>query len=161
MIHLAPFVHGLILIVAPYVVCLLLSLITVLVLKYLASHKDDIAYATVAINLVKAGLGSKLGIKSNAILDAFEQGLLSVSDGTFTKDKAVDEIVRFITVAALSEHMSLDDSEIVAVRAAASVCTDMLQIKAAPTKAAVKIMVAQASVRASALAYSGTIRKEY
>lgn len=91
---------------------LVLCVVGMFVLFHLARSGAETKGALNTLQMIKIVLHSKLGSKSDQILDIWIKGLELIQDGEFSSEDAVDQFVRYIRLGAAEKGVELSDEDI-------------------------------------------------
>ena len=126
-----------------YAVYGLAFLFSILIMRFISRNKKDVAYAQIAITILKDTLGKKLGPKADAVFDAWSNAITEVSNGdAVTKEEMADEFVTFVKLATKDKFVLTDD-EIASIHEAAVITINMIHVNSKPTQIAVQAMMSQ------------------
>jgi hypothetical protein len=81
-------------------------------LFYLAKLRSGSAVVLNTLQIIKMMLSSKLGSKSDALIDIWIEGLKKIQDGEFSRDDGVDQFVRYVRLAAANKGVLLTEDDV-------------------------------------------------
>jgi len=81
-------------------------------LFYLAKLRSSSAVVLNTLQIIKMMLSSKLGSKSDALVDIWIEGLKKIQDGEFSREDGVDQFVRYVRLAAVNKGVLLTDDDV-------------------------------------------------
>lgn len=130
--------------IAHFLGVLLIAGISAIGLQLFNKNKtNNVKYIESALKFAKFALHSRLGEKTELIFSFWLQGLQEINEGTYTEDEAILELVNYIQKLAIANKLTLNETEVDAIKSAATLFIHMLNLK---SKTASKVAVKNLSI---------------
>jgi len=128
---------------SPAGIIIAVGVLTIVVLRFLAGKQREVEYAKAILVSVHELMKGQLGPKAEAVYQAWLEGLDAISDGDFTPEEMIAELVKFIKIALGKQNVALTSDEESVVTQAASMTAQVMTVNSASTKKAVAMMMAK------------------
>lgn len=85
-------------------------------LFFLAKYKSQSALALQALIIVRAYLYARFGARAGNLVDIWIAGIKMIQDGEFSADDGVDQFVRYVNLGASTKGLTLNETELDAIK---------------------------------------------